>query len=476
MLGAVAAYVGLESFLYFKLVRARIHLLLGALGLSYFAYAICCAGLYGSSSPEEGGRWLFWQLQVVTLVAALIIAAGLEYLGVLRRAHALALALWVAAHAALMWVPGLGLSSTPSIKHIRWAGVVYNELEVGPVPQVSFALACAMILVVALLIARRAREGNRWAWLTSAAYLLWFLAGINDTLVVSGVYQFVYVAELSVFLLVMVLATVLFGAEARKSIVAQRERSRLALEVEAKTHDLALAQAELVEAAKLVTVGRLAAGVAHEVNNPLAYVMANLHGLREGLPEGELTPLIEDALHGAERIRAVVRQLASFAQATPAAAWGKVDGAVELAATMAAAHLKDRATLEIALEPLPRVAIDEALLAQVLLNLLINAAQSIQPGDGEHNRVRVTARGQTDFVELVVQDTGPGFSPEVLEHLFEPFYTTKHLHEGQGLGLAISRLIVTRAGGSVVAQNDPDGGARIAVKVPIFEETAQSPT
>ena len=149
---------------------------------------------------------------------------------------------------------------------------------------------------------------------------------------------------------------------------------------------------ELAEASRLAAVGRLAAGVAHEVNNPLTYAKVNLQMLTQQLREGEKAELAREALHGVARIQNVVRQLSEFAQSRQSSLPGRVQEAARSAAKMAMVQLKDRARLEISVPELPQVTMEESKLAQVLLNLLVNGAQAIPTGNVEEHLVQLTAR------------------------------------------------------------------------------------
>jgi CheY-like chemotaxis protein len=137
-------------------------------------------------------------------------------------------------------------------------------------------------------------------------------------------------------------------------------------------------------------------------------------------------------------------------------------------------ELRDRASLEVSLPRLPPVQLDGGHLAQIILNLLVNSAQAIPPGQRDANRVLLAARRDGDVVEVSVTDTGPGIPADVLPHVFEPFFTTKQVEQGQGLGLAISRELVRKAGGVIEAENVSPHGARFTVRLPIAAETASS--
>jgi signal transduction histidine kinase len=235
---------------------------------------------------------------------------------------------------------------------------------------------------------------------------------------------------------------------------------------------------ELAEAGKLAVVGRLSAGVAHEVNNPLTYVKGNLQFLEHELAEQdeEMLLVVREALHGVERIQAVIRQLSEFSRSSRVDLPGQVPSAVESAAKMAMVQLRDRTRLcvEVA-EEIPLVTIDEGKLAQVLLNFLVNAAHAIRPGNVEGNQVRVTASLVDGEVRIVVEDTGSGIPEAALPHIFESFFTTKDVGQGYGLGLSISRALVVAAGGKISAENRPQGGARFTILLPLAPPAALAP-
>lgn len=226
---------------------------------------------------------------------------------------------------------------------------------------------------------------------------------------------------------------------------------------------------EVAEAGKLAAVGRLSAGVAHEVNNPLTYVKGNLQFLERELAgqDEELLQLAREALHGVDRIQSVIRQLSEFSQSSRIELPARVATAIDSAAKMAMVQLRDRARLVVEIaDDLPQVAIDEGKLAQVILNLLVNAAHAIPPGNVEGNWVRVSAEPLGGEVMIVVQDSGAGIPAAVLPHIFDSFFTTKEVGQGYGLGLSISRALLSAAGGAITAENRPEGGALFTIVLP----------
>jgi two-component system, NtrC family, sensor kinase len=251
------------------------------------------------------------------------------------------------------------------------------------------------------------------------------------------------------------------------------------------TEDKRLA-ARLMQADRMVAVGTLAAGVGHEINNPLAYVAGNLRLMaprlealaRQGAQPGdrrltELRAMVDDATTGADRIAEIVRQLRTFSRSDDVARPVDLAAVVRSAVAMAGSHIHHRAELRIELPALPLVFGQVGPLSQVLLNLLVNAAQAIEPGAVERNRIEVTGRAAERHVVLEVADTGGGIPPDVLPHIFDPFFTTKSVGEGTGLGLAVSRQIVSDHGGELRVTSSPGRGTRVEVVLPIGQPAGE---
>jgi PAS domain S-box-containing protein len=274
---------------------------------------------------------------------------------------------------------------------------------------------------------------------------------------------------------------------------ARTEQDRLEAEVLSRTEALRAAQAQLVHQEKMSSLGRLVAGVTHELNNPLHFVSGNMEFLQryatdllaivEDVAAGrneeanrklgalelayvskDLPKLVRSVREGVRRAVHIVANLRSFSH------FGHGDSAAtDLEACM-------RSTLEI-LEPsvrgrveiqcdmagLPHVVCNASHVNQVFLNLLSNAADAIS-GKG---RIDVTGRVDGDYVEIRVTDSGAGIPPELMDRLFEPFFTTKPVGQGTGLGLSISFGIVRDHGGTISASSEPGRGSTFTVRLPI---------
>jgi PAS domain S-box-containing protein len=274
----------------------------------------------------------------------------------------------------------------------------------------------------------------------------------------------------------------------RKQAEAERERLR----------------AGLAQADRLASVGTLAAGVAHEINNPLTYVLYNIESAVEDLPRlAERSRRCQDALArhlghdaapqapggsddpgapaamedvisrlreaagGAQRIKRIVRGLGTFSRVDQeVAAPVALQSVIEQVLSIAANQIRYRARVVEDFSPVPAVLASDAKLAQVFLNLLINAAHAIDEGHMERNEIRVRTWAEGEAVFAEVSDTGKGIPPEHRGRVFDPFFTTKEIGVGSGLGLSITRNIVTGLGGEISFTSEVGQGTRFLVRLP----------
>jgi PAS domain S-box-containing protein len=233
-------------------------------------------------------------------------------------------------------------------------------------------------------------------------------------------------------------------------------------------------QARMVEADRLAALGVLSAGIAHEINNPLAYLLLNLEYLSRELPNLARDPSLLDALmlrvrdayHGAERVASIVRDLRTFARADDGLR-GPIDvrAALEAALNIAGNEIKQKATLIRDYEPVPPVEANPNRIEQVLLNLLLNAVQAL-PAETQGQQIRASLRTSAGQVTIGIEDTGSGIPEELLGKIFDPFFTTKPVGVGTGLGLPICRSIVRGLGGEITVSSNLGRGSRFTVTLP----------
>jgi signal transduction histidine kinase len=257
------------------------------------------------------------------------------------------------------------------------------------------------------------------------------------------------------------------------------EEAKLLLKIDElteTTHRLTQTQAQLVRSERMASVGRLAAGVAHEIGNPITALMGMEDLLLDGeLPESDQKDFLRRMRKETDRIHTVLRDLLDFARpegnaetdGTPAGA-ADVKSVVEDVVALVKPQKAFRAIrVETEIQGAPRVLLPAQRLTQVLLNMVMNAGSAIASAAHTQGRVTVRASTQGDRVRIDVEDDGPGVATEVRARLFEPFVTTKEVGEGTGLGLAVCRGLVESAGGEVSLDSSYVGGARFTVVLPL---------
>lgn len=260
------------------------------------------------------------------------------------------------------------------------------------------------------------------------------------------------------------------------------------------------AHKQLLQSEKLASIGQLAAGVAHEINNPIGFVSSNLGTLKAYVEdllavldahlavEGELAPasrqslevlrrrvdidylrrdiadLIGESIDGTQRVRKIVQDLRDFSR-TGDAEWQLADIHAGLESTLNVVwnEIKYKADVERDFGELPKIECLPSQLNQVFLNLLVNAAQSI----ADHGRITIRTRCLGDFVSIAVADTGAGLAPEIRDRIFDPFFTTKPVGKGTGLGLSVTYGIVERHGGHIEVDSEPGRGSVFTVFLPL---------
>jgi len=287
---------------------------------------------------------------------------------------------------------------------------------------------------------------------------------------------------------------VLKGNMRRLTSVVERE-----LRDAAMRRDQVRIRQQLLISERMASVGTLAAGVAHEINNPLSVVVGNLEfitgdlrrvgelvaSLRQQAQQGphalavavaadniaarlaEIAPSLQDAQQAADRVRIIVRDLRLFSRADEEVR-GPVDvrRVLDSSLSMARNEIRHRAQVERNYADIPPVDGNEARLGQVFLNLIVNAAQALPEGKTGANKIVVNTSQVNDRVVVEISDTGSGIPPEVLPRIFDVFFTTKPIGVGTGLGLAICHRIITGMGGSINVDSRVGEGTTVRVTLP----------
>jgi PAS domain S-box-containing protein len=243
----------------------------------------------------------------------------------------------------------------------------------------------------------------------------------------------------------------------------------------------------LITSGRLAAVGQLAAGIAHEINNPIAYVQSDLNLLEEhwsaakaefeksaaGLAHAELLregeEMISESIEGIARVASIVRDVSGFSS-NAEAEWesAEVDKLLDAAVRVAQPQLRHHASIERDYAELPMLRCVAQELMQVFLNLLLNAAQSME----EEGVIRLATRQSGDRFLIEVSDDGAGMNPYTLAQIFTPFFTTKPVGVGTGLGLSISRQIVEKHAGTIEAESSPGHGTTFRISFPMGDDRA----
>ncbi len=245
-------------------------------------------------------------------------------------------------------------------------------------------------------------------------------------------------------------------------------------------------QEQLHISERMVSLGTMAAGIAHEINNPLAALIGNLDVLMEDMrrPPGEPFPLpgfvdevLRDVREAAEQVRLIVKDLKVFSRSDDDSR-GPVDvqRLLESALRLAWNEVRHRARLVKEWQVVPPVIANEARLGEVFVNLIVNAAQAIPEGHADRNEIRLVTRlDEVGRVAIEVRDTGVGIPAQIRARIFDPFFTTKPVGVGTGLGLAICHRIITELGGDITVASVPGEGSTFRVTLPIAQADRVAP-
>lgn len=289
-------------------------------------------------------------------------------------------------------------------------------------------------------------------------------------------------------------------------VVRRTARINAQLEEIHSTHQLLTdTQAKLLQSEKLASIGQLSAGIAHEINNPISFVLSNAKSLSEYITiyqklidlyrnalaaepaeleanklaiseletdediefvNEDIVTLIQDTVEGSVRVQEIVKGLRDFSHTnfdTKDAC--NIAECVESTLRIANTELKSRCTVHCELNPIPDVLGNRGELNQVIMNLLMNAGQAMD----KYGDIYVKTSVEDGFVELSISDNGSGIEEDHLSKLFDPFFTTKAVGEGTGLGLSISYGIITDHGGTIVVESEPGKGTTFIVQLPEIE-------
>jgi signal transduction histidine kinase len=368
--------------------------------------------------------------------------------------------------AVLSAIPGAIVTDRVTHRAVDWLGVTYADVEATTFGAAIYGLYCATLLIPLVVYVRKALRRKPAAAAHAAGLTVLAAAATNDSFVGAGMWNAPYMLSLGFMAAVLASGGVLlsrFVDQARELESLSRD---LEAQVASRTDELARAVDALLRAEKLAALGRLAAGAAHELNNPCSVVSTNLAYLRHALVEKGSIPddadrCLDESVGAANRIARIIRQLVDAGRAGAKVniemCSFAVRPVVEKAVASARVGLRSAPKVDVSGDDDLQASGDPALLQQIIVNLVVNAAHAVEARNGAgHVHVRVEAN--TDNVHIDVEDDGSGISKSHIDHIFEPFFTTKRPGQGMGLGLAVSLGLARAQGGDiVVASTGPTG-------------------
>lgn len=430
-----------------------------------------------------------WTLRVNFMVATLHAAAWLGYTYAGVGGGWRSLPVWVrrtmfgasigAALLAAIGTPIVG--DTVERLVVPSLGIDTPRPTLSPLGSVLGSVPVLLLAVSAVSWARRARAGEAGAWPIVFGFGLFVLVAVEELAVASGWLQFMFLGDLGYVCVVTPVTLQLLARFRDDAAALDHLSSQLAEEVQRRTDERDEARRVMVEQQRLAALGRLAAGVGHEINNPLQYLRFNLEELRECTDQhgdAHTQAAVAQALEGTERIRQVVDDLRTYARP------GERDRAVldvrdvvRAALRVGAHQWRHGIVLDVELGDVPLVEGNEGRLVQVVLNPLVNGAQAmLASGDASRATLHIATRTTpAGWAEIEVRDEGPGFASDVVGRLGEPYLTTRASDGGTGLGLFVSRGIVEAHGGTISFGNDPHGGAVVRVRFPAARLSRRTP-
>lgn len=332
------------------------------------------------------------------------------------------------------------------------------------------ALIVSILVSCGLEYFRRARLGYPGSREILVGFALFGLCIVEEALVAAGALEFYFLSDVGYLFIVIPLAGQLiarFSDDARR---LSRLSVELATEVKARTSERDAARESLIEQQRLAALGRLAAGVGHEINNPLQYVISNLEELESEETGDEASwqqNALANALEGAERIRRVVEGLRRYGAVSERFEPVALHDVVRTALRIAEPQLRAVANVRTTLGPVPLVLGDEGQLVQCVVNHLVNAAQSLASTKQRSSEIVVGTDTSSNGQACVrISDNGDGFPAELLPRLGEPYVSTRVQQGGTGLGIFLSHGLIVAHGGTLTLHNAETGGAVVEICLP----------
>lgn len=420
-----------------------------------------------------------WSLRLNLFIATLHGASWLLFTYAGRDASWRSIPSWVRrvvvaalAVVAMGSISGWVAAPERALLHVPQLGVSYERPVLSLLGNILGLVPFLLLLIAMIGVWQERRRGVEGTTPVLVGFVLFLAAAIEELLVAAGVVPFIFLGDIGYVCVVVPVTLQMFRRFRDDAGQLDVLTEHLADEVQRRTEERDVAREQIIEQQRLAALGRLAAGVGHEINNPLQYLRFTLEELRESVKDvrnEHATRMIEHSFEGVDRIRQVVEDLRTYVRpnVTELAPLDLRD-VVQAALRVGAPQFRQGITITTDFGSVPLVIGHEGRLVQVVLNPLVNGMQAMRHA-GRSDRMAMHVRMGTTidgWAELEIRDQGPGFSPEVISRLGEPYVTTKSGEGGTGLGLFVSRGIVEAHGGRMSFADAPEGGAIVRVALP----------
>jgi signal transduction histidine kinase/CheY-like chemotaxis protein len=481
VMASITFFVGVYwLFIYFRRRASREDLTFALTCLALGIYDIYCAGLYSAADVAHGVIWQRGQLTSAALIAIAFTFFVSDYTKRVPRSWVIGMVSFfsVAAVATILDRSDLTwIASSPLIKRVHLPfgiDLTYYEANPGPLIRIQFAASVLSFAYFFLAAFRQYRHGNkRRAKMLIVAMAIFFMSVTNDVLVGLGLYSFIYTTEYG-YLAMVLLMSYSLSNELVEAIVIKEERRGL--------------EEKLRQAQKMEAIGRLAGGIAHDLNNQLTPIIGYSDiALNRQRSVDDLKGFIEQMRQSAEHAKDLASQLLAFGRKQVLdMAVININDVVSEFKQMLRRLIREDIEIRFSLDPdLGNIQADPTQVRQVLMNLVLNARDAMPKGgimsiETENATIDKAYQAMSQdfvpgrYVMIGVSDTGCGMDKAVIEHVFEPFFTTKQDEKGSGWGLATVYGIVKQHRGNIFVYSEIGQGSIFKVYFPRADTAAPS--
>jgi signal transduction histidine kinase len=459
----VALYTALFHGSIFVMRRSdREHLWFAVMALAVAGFALSGPAFYATRTARDGALHQGIQIAFFAGVMVSFVKFSLAYMKLERPLLVRMAVIFAPLYAGFALFTPWFFNGTAIVHPAGRFGPAFTESEISGYGSSAIMCLIGFFLYVIALYVQNLSRPDLSVKPVLGVLAVWFVFGVSDCAVVSSLYDAPYLLPFGYLGMVIVISRVLVSRLVQSMDEAQHWAANLHHLVEERTAELRQKDLQLAQGEKMAAIGTLAAGIAHEINNPMAFVTSNLNRLAElwGKPDQatDVEEIMAECREGTARVRDIVSNLLQVTRQSE----GRIEPVdlcrvVRQVLPILQQEARFRATLRTDLSPVPHVTGDANLLGQVVLNLALNALQAIQEGAPLDNEVVVSTTLEGSSVLLRVRDTGSGISQEAMPKIFDPFFTTKESGKGTGLGLAISHRIVTQHRGTIHVESGASG-------------------